>query len=168
MAEAVAEMYPVDTERLVLSWNGVPVSLVYCEDVQVMVDDIAMMLARLAERPDAPVYVRWGPSAFQAEWRIARDGTDLVVDSRWEIVDHGPEDLLSARARLVVPEADFREEWLKVLRLLVDDITARSVAMEDTLIFDQVRAVLAPARRWGVQNTASASRSIWSASDDQQ
>lgn len=143
MPEAVAEMYPTDTECMVLSWNGVPVSLVYCEDVQVMVDDIAMMLAKLAEGSDKPVYVRWGPSAFQVEWRITRDGADLVLDSRWESVARGPEDLLNERARLVVPEAHFRREWLKVLRLLVEDITARSVAMEDTLIFDQVRVVLA-------------------------
>ncbi|MER7397412.1 DUF6086 family protein [Streptomyces sp. NPDC000151] len=143
MPEAIAEMYPVDTERMILSWNGVPVSLVYCEDVQVMVDDIAMMLARLAEGTDTPVHVHWGPSGFQVEWRITRDDADLVIDSRWDSVDYGPADLLNERARLVVPEAHFRSEWLKVLQLLVDDVTARSVAMEDRLILDQVRAVLA-------------------------
>ncbi|SCE36463.1 hypothetical protein GA0115240_154724 [Streptomyces sp. DvalAA-14] len=143
MPEAIAEMYPADTDRMVLSWNGVPVSLVYCEELQVMVDDIAVMLARLAEGSDKPVHVRWGPSGFQAEWRINRDGDDLVVDSHWDTVDWGPADLLNKRSRLVVPEAHFRSEWLKVLRLLVDDIAARSVVMEDTLIFDQVRAVLA-------------------------
>jgi hypothetical protein len=143
MAEAISEMYPVDTERMILCWNCVPVSLVYCEDVQVMVDDIAVMLAKLAEQSDKPVYVHWGPSAFQVEWRITRHGADLVVDSRWESVAYGSEDLLNQRARLVVPEAHFRSEWLKVLRLLVDDVTARSVAIEDTLIFDMVRAVLA-------------------------
>ncbi|MFC4033919.1 DUF6086 family protein [Streptomyces polygonati] len=149
MPEAVAEMYPADTDRMILSWNGVPVSLVYCEDVQVMVDDIAAMLAMLAEGGEGtegtgkPGYVRWGPSGFQAEWRIDRDGGDLVIDSRWDSVDWGPADLLNERGRLVVPAAYFRGQWLKVLRLLVDDITARSVVMEDTLIFDRVRAVLA-------------------------
>lgn len=107
-----------------------------------MVDDIAMMLARLAEGSDKPVHVHWGPSGFQAEWRITRDGTDLVIDSRWDSIDYGPAGLLNEHARLVVPEAHFRSEWLKVLRRLVDDISARSVTMEDTLIFDQVRAVL--------------------------
>ncbi len=143
MPEAIAQMYPVGTERLILSWNGVPVPLVYCEDVQVMVDDIAMMLARLAEGADEPVYVRWGPSAFQVEWRITRDGPDLVVDAHWDSVGYGLMDLLKERPRLVVPEAHFRGEWLKVLRLLVDDVTTRSVAMENTLIFDQVRSVIA-------------------------
>jgi hypothetical protein len=143
MPEAMTEMYPADTERMILSWNGIPVSLEYCEEVQVMVDDIAKMLAMLAEGSGKPVYVRWGPSGFQAAWRITRDGDDLAIDSRWDSVDWGPTDLLNERSRLVVPEAHFRSEWLKVLRLLVDDITTRSVAMENTLIFDQVRAVLA-------------------------
>lgn len=143
MPEAISELYPADTERMILSWNGLPVSLVYSEDVQVMVDDIAMMLARLAEGTDKPIQVHWGPSGFQVTWRITRDGSNLVLDSRWDSVDFGPAHLLNERARLTVPEAHFRSEWLKVLRLLVDDITARSVAMEDTLIFDQVRAVLA-------------------------
>ena len=85
---------------------------------------------------------RWGPSAFQAEWWIERQGADLVIVAGWDVVAHGPEDLLNLRNRLVVPEEHFRREWQKVLRLVVDDATAQSVAMEDTIVLDMVLAAL--------------------------
>ncbi|MDI5962038.1 DUF6086 family protein [Streptantibioticus silvisoli] len=140
---AMRQMYPDDTERMILSWNGLPVSLVYSEDVQVLVDDIVIMLETLAEGTEERVHVYWGPSAFQVEWWITRQGEDLTIDSRWYSLDWGPADLLNQRSRLVVPEAVFRREWLKVLRRVVDDITARAVEMEGTLVFDRARALLA-------------------------
>lgn len=140
---AMRQLYADDTERMILSWNGLPVSLGYSEDVQVLVDDIVVMLERLAEGTKDRVHVYWGPSVFQVEWRITRQGDELAIDSRWYSVDWGPTALLNERSRLVVPETAFRREWLKVLRRVVDDITAGSVEMEGTLVFDRARALLA-------------------------
>ena len=142
LTDAMAEMYPPDTERMILSWNGVPISLVYGEDVRVMLDDIAVMLERLRQDGEVRFSVRWGPSAFQAEWWIERQGADLVIVSNWDVVAHGPEDLLNLRNRLVVPEEHFRREWQKVLRLVVDDVIAQPVAMEDTTVLNMVVAAL--------------------------
>lgn len=145
MADAITMLYPLDTDQLIVSWNMVPIALTYCEDVQVLVDDIVVLLEQLRDPATESARVYWGSSTFRAEWRLRRDGTDLVVESRWESTNGNYESLLNDRARLTVDAVAFSREWLKVLRRLVEDIAAKSVAMDDPDMLLRARALLAAA-----------------------
>jgi hypothetical protein len=143
LADAITLLYPLDADQLIVSWNGVPIALTYCEDVQVLVDDIVVLLERLSDPAAGSARVYWGSSTFRAEWWLRREGATLVVDSRWDSVSGAYEALLNDRARLVVDAAAFRREWLKVLRRLVEDVDAKSVALEDADMLGRARALLA-------------------------
>lgn len=151
MADAITMLYPLDTDQLILSWNLVPIALTYCEDVQVLVDDIVVLLEQLRDPASESARVYWGSSTFRAEWWLRRDGTDLVVESRWDSTNGNYEFLLNDRARLTVDAVDFTREWLKVLHRLVEDVAAKSVAMENADMLLRARALLAAAQSPGAE-----------------
>jgi hypothetical protein len=145
MADAITLLYPLDTDHLILSWNLVPIALTYCEDVQVLVDDVVVLLERLRDPATESARVYWGSSTFRAEWWLRCDGGNLVVDSRWDGTNGNYESLLNDRARLTVDAGHFHREWLKVLRRLVEDIAAKSVALDNADMLLRARALLVAA-----------------------
>lgn len=145
MADAVSLLYAPDTDHLILSWNLVPIALSYREDVYVLVDDVVMLLERLRDPATETARVHWGSSSFRAEWWLRREGRDLVVDARWDSTAGSYEALLNARAHLRVETATFTRAWLTLLRRLVEDITARGVALADADMMRRARALLAEA-----------------------
>ena len=151
MADAITMLYPLDTDQLILSWNLVPIALTYCEDVQVMVDDIVVMLEQLRDPATESARVYWGSSTFRAEWWLRREGGNLVVESRWDSTNGNYESLLNDRARLTVDAVAFTREWLKVLRRLVEDIAAKSVALDNADMLLRARALLAAAESPGAE-----------------
>lgn len=145
LADAITLLYPSGTDRLIVAWNRVPIALSYCEDVQVLVDDIIVLLEQLRDPARESAHVHWGSSTFRAEWWLRREGDDLVVESRWDSTEGAYESLLNDRARLTVDDAAFTREWLKVLHRLVEDVTAGSVVLDDADMLRRARALLATA-----------------------
>lgn len=156
MADAITMLYPVDTDLLIVSWNLVPIALTYCEDVQVMVDDIVVLLEQLANPATNAAHVHWGSSTFRSEWWVRREGEKLVVDARWDSTAGNYEPLLNERGRLTVETTVFTREWLKVLRRLVADIAAKSVALDNPDMLLRARALLAAAQSPGAESGAVA------------
>jgi Family of unknown function (DUF6086) len=149
MADAITMLYPVDTDSMIVSWNLVPIVLTYCEDVQVLVDDIVVLLEQLRSPGTTTARVYWGSSTFRAEWWLRREGANLVIDSRWDSTSGDYESLLNERGRLTVETAVFTHQWLKVLRRLVEDIAAKGVALENPDMLLRARALLAAAESPG-------------------
>ncbi|MGW7003159.1 hypothetical protein ACWGCW_10095 [Streptomyces sp. NPDC054933] len=143
MADAITLVYPADTEFMILSWNLIPVAVNYCEDIQVFVDDIVMLLEKIQTPDFTEAHVCTGASSFFSEWWIRRDGNDLVIDSRWDSVLGNYEFMLNERSKLTVETTVFTGEWLKVLRQLVDDLTKKSVQMENEDTFRRAQSLLA-------------------------
>ncbi len=142
MADAIACLYPTETDFLILSWNRVPIPLVYSEDVYVIVDDVVVLLEEIQQPDFTATRVSWGSSSFHGRWRVARNGDALVVDSHWESTHGNYEALLNERGRITVPTALFTAEWLKLLRQLVDDIDRKSVRLADADTLRRARALL--------------------------
>ncbi|MBY8880539.1 DUF6086 family protein [Actinacidiphila acidipaludis] len=151
LADAITMLYPLDTDQLILSWNLVPIALSYCEDVQVMVDDIVVLLEQLRDPATESARVYWGSSTFRAEWRLRREGPNLVVESRWESTSGSYEFLLNDRSPLTVDTVAFTREWLKVLRRLVEDVAAKSVALDNADMLLRARALLTAAESPGAE-----------------
>jgi hypothetical protein len=155
MADAITMLYPVDTDFLIVSWNLVPIALTYCEDVQVLVDDVVVLLEQLQDPGAESARVYWGSSTFRSEWWLHREGESLVIDSRWDSTLGNYESLLNERARLTVDTSFFVDEWLKVLRRLVRDIAAKAVELENPDMLVRARALLAAAQSPGAEQAGS-------------
>lgn len=145
MSDAIALVYPDDTEYLILSWNRVPVIVNYCDDFHVFVYQIVELLEKLQDPDFTEAELCTGASDFFAEWWIRRDGDELVIESRWRSIVGSYEFLLNERSRLTVKADDFTTEWLKVLRRVVEDITAKAVRMEDDDLFVRAKALVVAA-----------------------
>ena len=143
MSDALVSVYPDDTEYLVLSWNRVPVIVSYCDDLRYFLYQIVELLEKLQSTEFTQAELTTGAADFFAEWWIRLDGEDLVIVSRWRNIVGGYEFLLNERGTLTVARAEFVAEWLKVIRRVVTDITAKSVRMEDDDLFVRAKALLA-------------------------
>ncbi|MFF7999058.1 hypothetical protein [Streptomyces sp. NPDC007917] len=142
MADAVGQLYPLETEHAVLVWNRVPVLLEYRYDIPVLLDDLVPLLEGVQRREFSETRVYWGSDTFSAEWLIRRDGELLSIDSRWMAVSGGYESLLNDRSQLAVEINSFVAEWLKVLRRITNDLGAQSVYLEDDEIAVRANALL--------------------------
>ncbi|SEG48935.1 hypothetical protein SAMN05216223_105459 [Actinacidiphila yanglinensis] len=143
MGDALVALYPDHTERLVISWNRVPVVVNYCDDLRVFVDDIVDLLEELRSDGFVQAELTTGAADFFAVWSFRPEGENLVVDSRWDNIVGNYEFLLNERSRLIVRRTDFVAEWLKVIRRVVGDITAQSVSMEIDETFLRAKGLLA-------------------------
>ncbi|KAK1182290.1 hypothetical protein B7755_031675 [Streptomyces sp. NBS 14/10] len=144
MADAVGQLYPLETEHAVLVWNRIPVLLEYRYDIPVLLDDLVPLLEEIQRAEFSETRVYWGSDTFSTEWQIRRDGELLRIDSRWMAVSGSYESLLNGRSQLTVEIRSFVAEWLKVLRRIAYDLGAQSVRLEDHDIAVRVNALLTP------------------------
>ncbi|GAA2362158.1 hypothetical protein GCM10010246_61360 [Streptomyces cuspidosporus] len=142
MADAVGQLYPLETEHAVLVWNRVPVLLEYRYDIPVLLDDLVPLLEEVRRPEFSETRVYWGSDTFSAEWQIRRDGALLDIHSRWMAVSGGYEFLLNDRSQLTVEINSFVAEWLKVLRRITYDLGAQTVHFEDDDLVVRVKALL--------------------------
>ncbi|MGW3562349.1 hypothetical protein ACWDSL_00320 [Streptomyces sp. NPDC000941] len=145
MADAVGQLYPLETEHAVLVWNWIPVLLEYRYDIPVLLDDLVPLLEEIQRAEFSETRVYWGSDTFSTEWQIRREGELLRIDSRWMAVSGSYESLLNDRSQLTVEIRSFVAEWLKVLRRIAYDLGAQpSVRLEDHDIAVRVNALLTP------------------------
>lgn len=142
IGDALVAVYPDHAERLIIGWNRVPVVVNYCDDLRYFVDDLVELLEELRSDDFVQAELTTGAADFFAVWSLRPDGENLVIDSRWQNIVGNYEFLLNERSQLTVRRADFVAEWLKVIRRIVDDITARSVSMEIDETFLRAKALL--------------------------
>ncbi|WNI21734.1 hypothetical protein [Streptomyces sp. ITFR-16] len=141
LADAVAEMYPAETEDAFLLWNLAPVRLSYAGDLAALVDNLVPLLEDV-QRPDfSETEVFWGSDMFSAEWSLVRTGRSLRIRARWHSTPGNYESLLTERGDAVVRTDVFVGEWAKILRRIVTDIEATSVELDDEDIYRRAREV---------------------------
>ncbi|WP_339154925.1 hypothetical protein [Actinomadura luteofluorescens] len=142
MSDATEQMYPMGTEHAILFWNRVPVQLEYRYDIPVLLDELIPLLEEVQSSEFSQTRLYWGSDTFSVEWRIARDGDSLRIDSRWDSVHGSYESLLNDRSQLTVKIDSFVAEWLKVLRRITSDLATCHVRLEDDDIATRAQALL--------------------------
>lgn len=120
LSDAIQTVFPMDTERMLMVWNGIYIPLGYKYDVSLMVDDILDLCSNIFAVIEGHQRVCWPSNTFAAAWDV-RWGSDMVtIEAQWNRVVGGTEAMLNERSCISIPQEDFLAEWKRPLEI-VDD-----------------------------------------------
>jgi hypothetical protein len=120
LSDAIQTVFPMDTEDMLIVWNGIYVPLSYKYDVSLMTDDILDLCSDIIAAAEGYRRICWPSNTFAAVWDI-RWGSDIVtVQTQWNRVVGGTEALLVARSCISIPREDFLAEWKRPLEIVAD------------------------------------------------
>lgn len=130
LSDAIQTVFPMDTERMLMVWNGIYVPLGYKYDISLMVDDILDLCGDMIAAKEGHRRVCWPSNSFAAVWDI-RWGSDMVtVESQWNRVVGGTEAMLAARSCIFIPQRDFLAEWKLPLEIVGDALRKAGYTQE--------------------------------------
>ncbi len=122
MADAISQMYPLESEDAVLIWNLIPIRLSYGYDIPALVDDLVPLLEEIQETDYRTGDVYWASDTFSAEWSLGKSGNELTITANWISALGNYEDLLNARNVIQTDVHTFVQEFTKILTRTVSDI----------------------------------------------
>lgn len=97
LSELIEEMFPMDTEDAILSWNGVPAALSYKYDISVMIEDILEMLFCISKGSSGSMVISWPSNTFRADWELSWSENHLSGHSVWHEMTGGVEAILNEK-----------------------------------------------------------------------
>lgn len=131
ICEAAETTFALESERVILNWNGVCVPLSYKHDLGVMSDDIISMLKVLRTKSVGTFWIDWPSNTFAAAWHFSWKNDDLKVDSEWRAVAGDTESMLNDRRQLVISKRRFCGEWGEVLERMVSGLRQVGYTVEN-------------------------------------
>lgn len=120
LSDAIQSVFPLRTERMVLTWNGIYIPLSYKYDVSFMVDDVVDLAMAMLTHSTGSKEIHWPSNTFAAVWDVRWEAGYVSVIGEWTRVVGGTEALLAASGAIRVPVAEFLGEWKRPLELVAD------------------------------------------------
>lgn len=122
LADAVEDMFPLETEDAFLVWNHIYVPLSYKYDIAYMIDDVVKLLKMIRENAVGSMNVHWLPDTFRCDWEIEWHDEEIAILSHWDCTVGNLENLLNSKAEVRMPIDSFLCEWKKLLGILIDGL----------------------------------------------
>jgi hypothetical protein len=141
LSSAIRAVFPEATEDAILVWNWVPVRLNYNADSSVIIEDVLLMLTALLQSSSGSHSATFGASTFRANWLLNWDAGTVRIQSRWDSVAGGYEDLLNERQELKYPMDQFLCEWKCYLRKIFVPVQASGLVLLDMSQFSILQKV---------------------------
>jgi hypothetical protein len=147
--DAIATIFPDETEEAYLLWDAVPIRINYKYDWSVMIDDVPGMLDKLMRESVGEHRVFWGSSSFMAEWKMSWSGGKLAIASTWKHIAGGYEDLLNRTSSLEIGQDEFVWEWKALLDRTITCIDRSGIEIVKSDQLDTLRSIEAAIPRFG-------------------
>lgn len=122
--EAIETAFPLRTERALMGWHNIVITLSYKYDVSVIVGDVIEMLKQLLSKESGQHLVEWPSSSFASRWSLAWDGDSLVIEAVWRDVSGGHIEALQRTGNLNTTKMAFLAEWKMLLLKVVASLQA--------------------------------------------
>jgi hypothetical protein len=130
LSDAVQAVFPMETEDMLMVWNGIYVPLSYKYDVSLMVDDILDLCGNLLAATEGHRVIWWPSNTFAAVWDVKWCSNVVTIKAQWHRVVGGTEALLAAKPCISIPVDDFLAEWKRPLELVADALRGAGYTQE--------------------------------------
>lgn len=119
LSEAIEDMFLLNTENVILSWNyiGIPVSYKY--DISYMIGDILNLAYALQTCAEGNIKIDWLPDTFRCDWSVRWENNIIEIESYWECTVGHLEDILNKKNKIKITVNEFLNEWKKVLENII-------------------------------------------------
>ena len=140
LSDAVEEVFPSNTNLLVLQWDGVSVPLSFKYDVSwILLDAIEMIEQMLSASNPAIVTAYFPSNSFQVEWEIsALEDGGIEINATWNAVAGHVAGLLADRSPLRTDASAFVSEWRHLFAVVVRAIKEAQMPVEMVEDYDRL------------------------------
>lgn len=130
LAYAIEELFPMDTEELILHWNNIPVRIGYKYELSVLIDDLLPLLSAILRTDQGRYKVAWDDPSFSAYWFLAWDKDQMTIEAEWHSVAGDYEALLNNHNCVKISKDAFLAEWKGLLSKLIQAINLTDLQIE--------------------------------------
>jgi hypothetical protein len=150
VCSAMQSVFPLNAESAYMVWNGVHVPLGYKYTVSFMIQDIVLILDRLATEDVGQMTNRWPVQELAAVWHLQWEGEVLEIRSEWTTAPGGTEAQLARHPSLTMNKAAFISEWKQVLAVVLEALTKAGYGDAQLADLAKLREVYRAIREPGV------------------
>lgn len=130
--DAIEEIFPLLSEKLILYWNTIPVPLCYKYDISVIWDEIRELIAELISQEKGKCTIIWPSDTFRTDWKIEWDSDTCNIVTSWIDVHGGIESHLNENNNITMSKNDFLAEWKSLLLKMKYAIEASGCQIENS------------------------------------
>ena len=141
LEDVIENIFPLDTEYLILIWNNIFIPLNYKYDISVMILDFIKIFDFLKDDETDTLEMHWASNTFSSIWKMEKRNSYVNIKSFWKSVNGGIEDKLNELSENTIALNDFTEEIKKLLVFLKNSIQKSGIdchLIEDCTILDNV------------------------------
>ncbi len=153
--QAIATIFPEDTETAYLLWNFIPIRIDYNDDLYVLIEDIPSLLEVLLSSDKGTHRVGWGSNSFNADWNIEWADGRIKIASQWNSMAGAYEALLNSRSKLEIELDVFLGEWKALVKKIIEAIDFSGIKIVNQVELDSLRKLEAAIAKEGSLYTAS-------------
>ena len=137
--EAIVEMFPYNTERLVIFWNSLPIPFTYKYEVSDYIDIFVEMCHELVSNAGGTTRQMLASNAMNVTWDVSWLGDDLRVDANWALMPHEFETRHPGYRSLAMRKSSFLAEWAVLMRGIERAVEQSGVQLEDPRQLEAMR-----------------------------
>lgn len=149
LSDALQTVFPLETERAILVWNGIYVPLGYKYDWSLMVDDVIDMCDSVLMRASGTREIHWPSGTFAAVWRLTWDPVDVQVESEWSRVVGNTESLLNNSSVVSMERGAFLAEWRRPLEVAAEALVRAGYSRAQLARLGDLESILTRLPRYG-------------------
>lgn len=130
LALAIEELFPMQTEEIILYWYWVPVRIGYKYDLSVLIDELLPLLWALLHTEQGKYKVAWDSTSFSAYWFLVWDEQQMTIEAEWHAVAGQYETFINSHPKVKTTRLAFLQEWKGVLKRLLQAIVLAEIQIE--------------------------------------
>jgi hypothetical protein len=111
LRDILENLFVLETEDLILSWNGTRVPISYKYDLPILIDDALELIDVININKSGKREVFWASDTFRSLWNISWDDRLVKCHSAWESTLGGIEQILNSRPDVECEKDAFLAEW---------------------------------------------------------
>ena len=130
LSEAIEELFPMDTENVILYWNWIPVRIGYRYDFSYLIDKLLPLLSAILQSDQGQYQVSWTSTTFYAHWYLTWDEHQMTIEAEWLRVVGKYESFLNNHDTVRTSKDAFLREWKGLLSKLIEAINLTAIQIE--------------------------------------
>ncbi|MGB0383384.1 MAG: hypothetical protein ACPGWR_01050 [Ardenticatenaceae bacterium] len=161
LSEVIEELFPMETENVILYWNWIPVRIGYRYDFSYLIDKLLPLLSAVLESDQGQYQVSWTSTTFYAHWYLTWDERQLTIEAEWLRVVGKYEGLLNNHNTVRTSKDAFLREWKGLLSKLIEAINLTALEIEAQEELDTLYQIHAAIAGFGKLYQSPNTQAVW-------
>lgn len=136
ISELLEDIFPLNTELCIMSWNHICVPLSYKYDISIILDDIIFIIDEISKTTNGYLEIDWPSNTFSANWSISWKNEEIKIITKWHSIVGNIENVLNRVNEISIKKLDFLAEWKKLIEKVIEVTNGTNYPDKDNILTD--------------------------------